>query len=975
MMSKTLTAAQGPLAANTPTIVLWSSDIVAQTVNSTGLTYAAGVFTNNTTVTLPLLIEYALFLNVTGTGSSYIRVGSTNYAIRYNTDNAFTNSYTILLAPSATFSVYYTDAGTPTIQTSSTISVTLLTAGAQGVTGPTGAVGSVATISYSQSTQTSPATQAITAGGSAAVVNWGAVADTAQSQGSIGLSYSAGVFTNTTLSPMVLLVEYNIRTDITGGGVSFVGVTVSSVLTQYGTMLNDNNSFANSYTVVLPAAASFGVYYMDNLTCNIQTDSRVSATLLVAGQQGATGPVGQVAILSQTASSQSASLTATTVKWPTVDAGQSTGNTNMIYANGTGLFTNNNASTLPFLVEYSINLNTTTGGYSYVGITTGGVTTPYGGMYNDSNGFTNSYSVLVPSGSTLGIYYMDNLGSGATIQTSSRIALTLLTAGQAGATGQVGPTGPVGSVAALSKTAGSQSAITASTVTLLTWLVDDLTQSTGNIGLSYAAGQFTNTTASTLPLLVEYTVFLNTSAGGYSAIGVNGTASTYGTAYGGMYNTTNGFNNSYSLLLAPGATVGIYYSDNGTPTVQSSSRVTITLLSAGQQGATGAQGVSASSSVVSLYPSATQTITANTLTTTLWDTRDAAQSTTTLGAMGLNYAAGLFTNTTTTTMPLSVDYSMFLNVTGGGYTVITVTSGGSTTTYGGRYNDNVAVTNSFTILLAPNASLGVSYMDNATATVQTTSRLTLTLLVAGLQGPTGPSVWGATGTTAYYTSGNVIVGTGTAPADLSVIGTINSITVGGGTGGVSNTVVGQSALAGNVSGTNNMAIGYAAGYTTTPFSGTNNVYVGALATPYQGASNSNEIVIGQGATGYGSNTVTIGNASTVSTTLFGTVRNLSYPSVTVTSPTIAAVIATGTNVITAAGAGVWLVSVNASGKQSAVGYLAYDGTNTTVFGGFSTSASLSIVGGNGTTTGSGLYLVPTNAVVNGTYKVNLLKLN
>ena len=219
------------------------------------------------------------------------------------------------------------------------------------------------------------------------------------------------------------------------------------------------------------------------------------------------------------------------------------------------------------------------------------------------------------------------------------------------------------------------------------------------------------------------------------------------------------------------------------------------------------------------------------------------------------------------------------------------------------------------------------------------------------------------------------MGTGTAPADLSVIGTINSITVGGGTGGVSNTVVGQSALAGNVSGTNNMAMGYAAGYTNTPFSGTNNVYVGALATPYQGASNTNEIVIGQGATGYGSNTVTIGNAQTLSTTLFGTVRNLSYPSVTVTSPTIAAVIATGTNVITAAGAGVWLVSVNASGKQSAVGYLAYDGTNTTVFGGFSTSSSLSIVGGNGTSTGSGLYLVPTNAAVNGTYKVNLLKLN
>jgi len=824
------------LAANTPTIVLWPTALASQSTNSTGLTYAAGVFTNSTSQTLPLLIEYAIFLNIAGTGSTYVAANGVNYAVRYNTDNAFTNSYTILLPAAATLTVYYTDTGTPTIQTTSTISITLLTAGAQGPTGPAGS-SNVSTLSYSQSTQSSPATQSIPAGSTGTIVLWGAVADATQSQGTTNLTYNGttSVFTNNSAVTLPILFEYSLYLNQTGGGASFIGVTVSGTLTQYGTMFNENNSFSNSFTVLLPPAATAAVYYMDNLACTIQTSSRVRATLLAAGPQGSTGPVGQVSMV------------------------------------------------------------------SYV--------------------------------------------------------------------------------------AGGSQALSSSTLALLTWPTQDSTQSVGSLGLSYAAGQFTNTTSSALPLLVEYAVFLNTTMGGYTVLGVNGSTTTYGTPYGGMYTTTNGFNNSYTVLLPVGATLGVYYTDNGSPTVQSSSRVTITLLMAGglgPQGPTGANGVSAASVNISVQPNTTQNLSSSSLTAVLWGSTDATQSTMTLSAMGLNYASGLFTNTTTTTMTLLVEYSIFLNVTGGGYTVIGIN--GTSNVYGGRYNDNVAVTNSFTILLAAGATFGVYYMDNSPVQIQTTSRMNLTMLVAGPQGPTGNQVWGTTGAAAYYTQGNVFIGTGPSPANLSVIGTINNMTVGPGTGTyANNTLVGTNTLPQLTTGQNNMAIGYNAGYTPAGFTGSNNIYLGASVVPSSGAA-TNEIVIGQGATGFGSNTVTIGNAATVSTTLFGSVRNLTYQ-VTVSGTGSTAVIPSGaSNVLTAAGSGIWLVSANAPGTSlsagvtlSAVTYLSIDvsgTTNTNAFGTFSSSTYLSLAGGNGTsTTGNGLYLNTTNASANAVYTVNLLKIN
>jgi len=186
-------------------------------------------------------------------------------------------------------------------------------------------------------------------------------------------------------------------------------------------------------------------------------------------------------------------------------------------------------------------------------------------------------------------------------------------------------------------------------------------------------------------------------------------------------------------------------------------------------------------------------------------------------------------------------------------------------------------------------------------------------------------------------------------------------------------------------GGNNTVVGFNAGYTPAGFTGSSNIYLGASAVPSSGAAN-NEIVIGQGATGAGSNTVVIGNPSTVSTTLFGNVRTFSYTVV---------VSATGyTQVIANAlsgnplfvNSGIWLVSANATAittltpgvTLSATTYVGTNLsiTNTNVFGGFSSTVNLAIAGGNGSGgNGYGIYLNVTNSLAYGTYNVNFLRIN
>ncbi|MGQ7944625.1 tail fiber domain-containing protein [Flavobacterium sp. WC2509] len=82
-----------------------------------------------------------------------------------------------------------------------------------------------------------------------------------------------------------------------------------------------------------------------------------------------------------------------------------------------------------------------------------------------------------------------------------------------------------------------------------------------------------------------------------------------------------------------------------------------------------------------------------------------------------------------------------------------------------------------------------------------------------------------------------------------------------------NTALGYNALYNITTGENNTAIGYSAGAGSN--NGSNSVYVGANTTSSAGATN--EIVIGAGIIGNGTNTTTIGDSNTTTTFLRGTV--------------------------------------------------------------------------------------------------------
>ena len=101
----------------------------------------------------------------------------------------------------------------------------------------------------------------------------------------------------------------------------------------------------------------------------------------------------------------------------------------------------------------------------------------------------------------------------------------------------------------------------------------------------------------------------------------------------------------------------------------------------------------------------------------------------------------------------------------------------------------------------------------------------------------------------------------------------------GNTNGSNNIIFGTSALVANQTGNNNIAIGYEAGrYTNSGGSNTTSngsIYIGAGTVPNSN-NQTNQIVIGLGAVGAGSNTVTIGNTSITTTRLRGEVQGGSF---------------------------------------------------------------------------------------------------
>jgi hypothetical protein len=133
--------------------------------------------------------------------------------------------------------------------------------------------------------------------------------------------------------------------------------------------------------------------------------------------------------------------------------------------------------TLPVLVEYTLQLNTTGNGSTFfqLGGTASGV---FGSVLTMSNIITNSFVVTKIPGASMAVYYYDN--NAVTIQkTYSRITVVVLQVGRP--TGSTGPTGPTGSAGSTGSTG------TTGSIGAITW---NVTGSTGIVGnpLTYSAG-------------------------------------------------------------------------------------------------------------------------------------------------------------------------------------------------------------------------------------------------------------------------------------------------------------------------------------------------------------------------------------------------------------------------------------------------------------------------------------------------------
>ena len=123
----------------TNTIVLWGTTVAANSTGSTGLTYSAGSYTNSTSTTLAVEVQYNLIFNNSVSGATYIDVNGTTYSLTQFNAYVMTNSGTFLLPAGQSFTIYNQNSSNGLIlQTSSDIVITILTVGPQGPTGPTG---------------------------------------------------------------------------------------------------------------------------------------------------------------------------------------------------------------------------------------------------------------------------------------------------------------------------------------------------------------------------------------------------------------------------------------------------------------------------------------------------------------------------------------------------------------------------------------------------------------------------------------------------------------------------------------------------------------------------------------------------------------------------------------------------------------------------------------------------------------------
>jgi len=136
-------------------------------------------------------------------------------------------------------------------------------------------------------TQNPTTTQTFSTTATTAVL-WGTTV-AANSIGSIGLVYAAGAYTNSTLTPLAIGVNYNLVWNISTTGITYINVAGTS----YGVTQYSCNVFSNSATFLLGAGQSFTVYDQNSSTgAVLQTSSTIVITGLTVGPQGPTGAIG-----------------------------------------------------------------------------------------------------------------------------------------------------------------------------------------------------------------------------------------------------------------------------------------------------------------------------------------------------------------------------------------------------------------------------------------------------------------------------------------------------------------------------------------------------------------------------------------------------------------------------------------------------------------------------------------------------------
>ena len=412
----------------------------------------------------------------------------------------------------------------------------------------------------------------------------------------------------------------------------------------------------------------------------------------------------------------------------------------------------------------------------------------------------------------------------------------------------------------------------------------------GNFAIGYTS-LYSNSTGEQNTALGNYSLYSNTTGFQNTAIGVttlyrNKTSSNnVAIGYQSMYSNTTGSSNTalgnFTLHLNTTTTNTLTIIDGGSGYTASStfSNVQLSYIS----------GTPALTyPIVTVYVGSGGTV--STITLQTYGTGFIDTST----IMGANLGTGFtFSVSPTLTIPernVAVGYSaLYSNIKGSfntaiGYWSLYANTLGSNNTALGylSLNSNTTGTNCavgssalrFNTTGTSNTAIGTSALQNNTIGINNVAVGHYALLSS-----TQSYYNTAIGNYALYsnTSGQQNVAIGNSALQNNTTGSniaIGMQTLFYNTTGTSNTAIGASSLFYNTTGTSNTAIGVQAGTFDISVTGVTNsntsIFIGDQTKP-QGTNQSNQIVIGYGATGNGSNSVTLGNDDITRTYLKGSV--------------------------------------------------------------------------------------------------------